>query len=68
MLFKPALCIHYEHNVRQHWELKEEGRRSANGLLGSRKDQLNRHSREDEEGDLTLGGSLQWSGWQGGFE
>jgi hypothetical protein len=61
MLVKPALCIRYEHKVKQRRELKEEGRRSANGLFGSRKDQLDRHGREDEEGGLTLGSGLQWS-------
>ncbi len=66
--FKPASCIRYGHDVRQRRELKEEGRRSAIGSLGSRKDQLDRHGREDEEGGLTLGSGLQWSGWRGGFE
>jgi minichromosome maintenance protein 10 len=67
--FKPASCIRAGHDVRQRRELKEEGRRSANGSsLGSRKDRLDRHGRDDEEGGLTLGSGLEWSGWRGGFE
>ena len=67
--FKPASCIRAGHDVRQRRELKEEGRRSANSSsLGSRKDRLDRHGRDDEEGGLTLGSGLEWSGWRGGFD
>jgi len=67
--FKPASCMRAGHDVRQRRELKEEGRRSANGSsLGSRKDRLDRHGRDDVEGGLTLGSGLEWSGWRGGFE
>jgi minichromosome maintenance protein 10 len=62
--FKPASCIRAGHDVRQRRELR--GGASA-GSVGSRKDRLDRHGKDDEQGGLTLGSGLEWSGWRGGF-
>ncbi len=59
--FKPMSCIRARHDVRQKRELKE-GAKS----LGSRKDRLDRHGRDQDQGGLTLGSGIEWSGgWRG---
>ena len=63
--FKPASCIRAGHDVRQRRELKEDRRSANSSSLGLRKDRLDRHGRDDEEGGLTLGSGLEWSGWRG---
>lgn len=60
--YKPVSCIHAKHDVRQKRELKG-GAKS----LGSRKERLDRHGKDEETGGLTLGSGLDWSGWRGGL-
>ena len=58
--YKPISCIHAKHDVRQVRELKEGAK-----PLGTRKERLQRHEKDAEEGGLTLGSGLEWSGWRG---
>ena len=55
-------CIHARHDVRQKREIKGEAK-----SLTSKKDRLDRHGKDEEEGGLTLGSGLEWSGWRGGL-
>ena len=59
--FKPVSCIHAGHDVRQRRELRGGSSKS----LGSRKNRLEMHGKEEEYGGLTLGSGLEWSGWRG---
>ena len=58
--FKPVSCIRTKHDVRQQREIKA-GVKS----LGTRKERNDRHGKDAEEGGLTLGSGLEWSGWRG---
>lgn len=60
-LVKPLGCFRAKHDVRQRRELKE-----AKLTLGTRKERINRHGKDADEGGLTLGAGLEWSGWRGG--
>jgi len=60
--YKPVSCIRARHDVRQKRELKA-GAKS----LGSRGERLGRHDKDPEQGGLTLGSGLEWSGWRGGL-
>ena len=57
--FKPVSCIRSRHDVRQKRELKE-GAKS----LGTRKERLERHGKDSEEGGLILGAGVEWSGYE----
>ncbi|KAL7535032.1 hypothetical protein ACHAWF_005031 [Thalassiosira exigua] len=60
--YKPVSCIRSRHDVRQRREI-----RSAAVPAGTRKERLDRHGRDAEEGGLMLGSGLEWSGWRGGL-
>lgn len=60
--FKPVSCIHARHDVRQCREIK-----GGSATLGSQKNRLDMHGKEETHGGLTLGSGLEWSGWRGGF-
>ncbi|KAL9180594.1 hypothetical protein ACHAXT_011047 [Thalassiosira profunda] len=62
-LYKPTSCIHARHDVRQVRELKGGPKGT-----GTRKERLDRHGKDADEGGLTLGSGLEWSGWRGGFD
>ncbi len=61
--FKPLSCIHARHDVRQCRELNGDSSKS----LGSHKNRLDMHGKDEVNGGLTLGSGLEWSGWRGGF-
>ena len=60
--FEPTRCVRSHHDVRQIRELKEK-----KVSVGTRKDRMERHGKEDTDGGLTLGSGLEWSGWRGGL-
>ena len=57
---EPHGCIRKGHDVRQRRQLKEK-----KVEVGTRKERMERHGKEDAEGGLTLGSGLEWSGWRG---
>lgn len=59
---KPVVCIRSRHDVQQQRELS-----NRKSTIGSTKERLQRHGKEAEEGGLTLGSGLEWSGWRGGI-
>ena len=59
---KPLVCIRAKHDVQQQRELS-----NRKSTIGSTKERLQRHGKEAEEGGLTLGSGLEWSGWRGGI-
>lgn len=62
LCFPTVSCIHARHDVKQKREIKGEAK-----SLSSKKDRLDRHGKDEEEGGLTLGSGLEWSGWRGGL-
>lgn len=56
--YKPVGCIRARHDVQQQRELKN--RLSS---LGSTNERLQRHGKDSDEGGLTLGSGLEWSGY-----
>lgn len=58
--YKPASCVRARHDVRQRREIRGTAKGS-----GTRKERLDRHGRDAEEGGLTLGSGLEWDGWRG---
>ena len=58
LCFPTVSCIHARHDVRQNRDIAKS--------LSSKKDRLDRHGKDEEEG-LTLGSGLEWSGWRGGL-
>lgn len=59
---KPVVCIRAKHDVQQQRELS-----NRKSTIGSTKERLQRHGKEAEEGGLTLGSGLEWSGWRNGI-
>ena len=59
LCFPTVSCIHARHDVRQNREISS--------LSSSKKDRLDRYGKDEEEGGLTLGSGLEWSGWRGGL-
>mmetsp|Transcript_24616 Transcript_24616/g.51276 ORF Transcript_24616/g.51276 Transcript_24616/m.51276 type:complete len:840 (+) Transcript_24616:214-2733(+) len=57
---KPVSCVRMRHDVKQKRELE--------GRVGSTRERLERHGKNSDEGGLTLGSGLEWSGWRGGFD
>ena len=60
--FEPTRCVRSHHDVKQIRELKEK-----KVSMGTCKDRMERHGKEDTDGGLTLGSGLEWSGWRGGL-
>ena len=58
LCFPTVSCIHARHDVKQKREISS---------LSSKDDRLDRHRKDEEEGGLTLGSGLEWSGWRGGL-
>ena len=56
--YKPVICIRARHDVQQQRELK-----NRLSTVGSTKERL--QGKDSEEGGLTLGSGLEWSGWRG---
>ncbi|KAL7464604.1 hypothetical protein ACHAXS_004941 [Conticribra weissflogii] len=57
---KPISCVRMRHDVRQKRELK--------GRVESSRERMEQHRKNSDEGGLTLGSGLEWSGWRGGFD
>eukprot|EP00985_Skeletonema_marinoi_P005592 scaffold2430_cov163-Skeletonema_marinoi.AAC.4 len=60
--FKPVGCIRAKHDVHQQRELKN---RVAS--VGSTNERLQRHGKDSDEGGLTLGSGIEWSGYRRGI-
>jgi len=60
--FKPVGCIRARHDVQQQRELKNRV-----SSVGSTKERLQRHGKDSDEGGLTLGSGLEWSGYRRGI-
>jgi hypothetical protein len=58
---EPKGCIRVRHDVRQVRELKDKKTE-----VGTRKERMERHGKEELEGGLTLGSGVEWS-WRGGL-
>lgn len=61
--FKPVGCIRARHDVQQQRELK-----NRISSVGSTKERLERHGKDSDEGGMTLGSGVEWSGYRGGIK